>query len=394
MHMNNRSVRISVIMTHMATFFYSCLYLLTANAQATIDAGPDEALIYERPVQEQRDWRRSAESLLWNFHNMYQPCVIEIQDDAYPYRMWFFGWATADGNPDIPGCDAIYHARSSDLAHWEVWCGNDQWDTEMEPAAWAPVLAASDRYYDAWHNGDPAVVYHDGRYYMAYSATSKPYYKKSHDHLDGQLLCIMGAVSDNGIHWQKTEQPLLIESDVAKYAETTDEHICDFHRPSLMRHEGKWKLWFDYWNHPGGVCMGYAENTGAFGDADGFQIKHDLKKAPLIKNWPNPDIVIIDGKYHAFADPVGYPPTDTRSDSSRLWSSRALCEAVSDDGLHWRIVGYIPPDQDTAACHVPQALVTTIAGERRLYLFYATQRGGGPVYDFRYDRIRAIWRSL
>ena len=143
MHMNYRDPRISVIMTLSATFFYSCLYLLAADAQTTRDAGPDEALIYERPVQEKRDWQRNAENLLWNFHNMYQPCVIEIDDDAYPYRMWFFGWATADGNPDIPGCDAIYHARSRDLKRWEVWLGNGRWSAEMEPAAWAPVLTAS-----------------------------------------------------------------------------------------------------------------------------------------------------------------------------------------------------------------------------------------------------------
>ena len=353
----------------------------------------DEANPYERPVQQYDRWQRSQEDLIWNFHNMYQPCVIELPDTPFPYLMWFFGWATADGNPDIPGCDAIYHARSKDLKTWEIWCGDDQWDTEMNPELWAPVLAASERYYDAWHNGDPSVVYRDGRYYMAYSATSEPYHKKSHDHLDGQLLCIMGATSEDGIHWTKTEQPLLIESEEAQNAETTDKHICDFHRPSLMWHEGKWKLWFDYWNHPNGVCMGYAENTGEFGAPDAFVVQHDLRTEPLIKNWPNPDVVIIDDKYHVFADPVGYPPTETHSESARTWSSRALCEAVSTDGLQWRVKGYIPPDDDTPACQVPQTLLTTISGERRLYLFYSTQRGGTPTYDFRYNRIRAIWRA-
>ncbi len=359
-----------------------------------IDAGPAEENIYERPVHQHADWQRPGQDILWNFHNMYQPCVIEVPDDAWPYRMWFFGWATEDTNPDIPGCDAIYHARSRNLLHWEIWQGDGQWDTEMQPTTWAPVLTASTRYYDSWHNGDPSVVYREGRYYMAYSATSESGFKKSTNHLDGQLLCIMGATSEDGITWTKTDQPLLIESEAAMTAETTDDHICDFHRPSLMWHEGKWKLWFDYWNHPNGVCMGYAENTGEFGVPGGFQVQHDLRTEPLIKNWPNPDVVLINGVYHAFADPVGYPPTDDSSASARLWSSRALCEAVSDDGLQWRILGYIPPDDDTAACQVPQALVTNIEGEDRLYLFYATQRGGAPVYDFRYNRIRAMWRPL
>lgn len=364
---------------------------------AAIEAGPDEKNAYARPVQEDAAWQRDGRDLIHNFHNMYQPCVIEIPDPDYPYRMWFFGWATADGNPDIPGCDAVYHARSRDLLTWEIYMGKQadeiEWDTEMRPERWAPVLAASDRYYDSWHNGDPSVVLKDGRYYMAYSATSHPYHKKSRDHLDGQLLCIMGAVSDDGIHWTKTGQPLLIESEAAQQAESTSEYICDFHRPSLHWEDGKWKLWFDYWNHPNGVCMGYAENRGEFGAPGGFKVQHDLREAPLIINWPNPDVVRIDGRYHAFADPVGYPPTSTHNESARSWSSRALCEAVSDDGMHWRIVGYITPDADTPACHVPQTLLTEVDGERRLYLFYSTQRGGEPVYDFRYNRIRAMYRQ-
>ena len=84
-----------------------------------IEAGPDEMDIYARPMADDSAWIRDERALICNFHNMYQPCVIEMPDGAYPYRMWFFGWATADGNPDIPGCDAVYHARSRDLNHWE-----------------------------------------------------------------------------------------------------------------------------------------------------------------------------------------------------------------------------------------------------------------------------------
>ena len=208
------------------------------------------------------------------------------------------------------------------------------------------------------------------------------------------LLCIMGATSPDGIHWTKTNAPLLIEDEAARMAVSTNTQFCDFHRPCLKRHEGKWKLWFDYWNHPNGVCMGYAENKKAFDAPGAFKVKHDLVKAPLIKNWPNPEVIIVDGRYHSFADPTGYPPKQNHSDSAKGWSSRALCEAVSDDGLDWNILGYLPPDSDAAACHVPQALVTSIKEERRLYLFYATQRGGTPEYDYRYNHIRALWKPL
>ncbi|MCX5759254.1 MAG: hypothetical protein NTU83_12250, partial [Candidatus Hydrogenedentes bacterium] len=137
------------------------------------------------------------------------------------------------------------------------------WDAEMKPARWKAVVSASKRYYDLWHNGDPSVVWKDGRYYMAYSATSNVHRKKDLQHLDGMLLCVMGATSSDGIHWEKTAQPLLIEpKDVQDAADSN--RVCDFHRPSLMWDEGHWKLWFDYWAPTNGVCMGYAENAGEF----------------------------------------------------------------------------------------------------------------------------------
>ena len=385
-----------ILMGITACLFVQVVHMNThaEDWESAVQAGPQEKQIYERPIQTQNTWERSETNLIWNFHNMYQPCIVETPATDYPYLMWFFGWSTTDTNPDVPGCDAIYHARSKDLVSWEIWCGNNSWDTNMQPATWAPVLTASNRFYDEWHNGDPSVVLMDGMFYMAYSATSNPRYKESIDHLDGMLLCIMGATSPDGIHWEKTQAPLLIENEDARTAPTTNTQPCDFHRPSLMRHEGKWRLWFDYWNHPSGVCMGYAENTNSFDAPDGFKITHDLQEQPLIKNWPNPDVIFVDGRYLSFADPTGYPPTQAHNSSARSWSSRAMCEAVSDDGMNWRIMGYIPPDKDAAACHVAQALVTQINGERRLYVFYATQRGGVPEYDYRYDRIRSIWRKL
>ncbi len=348
---------------------------------------------YGRAIQDRADWEQADGTLIWNFCNMYQPCVVERPGEDYPFLMWFFGWAASDTNPGVAGCDAIYHARSKDLAHWEIYAGADQWDKDMKPERWKAVLAASDRYYDSWHNGDPSVVWKDGRYYMAYSATSAPEYKKTRQHVDGLLLCVMGATSSDGIHWHKTESPLLIESREAQEAATDTEFVCDFHRPSLLWDEGKWKLWFDYWNPPQGVCLGYAENAGDFAAKDAFRIQHD-PRASLILNWPNPSVAKAGNRYYCFSDPSGFPPKVSTSQEAKNWTTRQLCEAVSDDGLHWRIVGYIPPDADAAACHVPQALVTARGGHPWLYVFYATQRGGEAAYDYRYDRIRAIRREI
>jgi len=245
--------------------------------------------------------------------------------------------------------------------------------------------------YEAWHVGDPSVVLHDGRFYMAYSATSKPL-GKIPGYPAGMVQCIMGAVSQDGIRWSRTGSPLLIRPQDTPAPSAEPGRIGDFHRPCLRWDRGRWRLWFDYWLPGKGVCMGHAENRGDFTRTNGFSITHDLRK-PLLENWPNPEVVEVGGEYRSFADPPGYP---TRPGDSP-WKSRQLREAVSPDGLAWRKLAFIPPDPDADACHVPQALITNLDGRRWLYLFYATQVGtrkGDGLYHYHYDRIRAMRREI
>jgi hypothetical protein len=202
----------------------------------------------------------------------------------------------------------------------------------------------------------------------------------------------MGAISEDGIHWKKTAEPLMIRHRDTADPTPEPDRIGDFHRPSLHWDAGKWCLWFDY-RQPGiGGCVGYAENTGDFMKSGGFKIKHDLRK-PLMVNWPNPEVIRIGKMYHCFSDPPGYPIKQGESG----WKSRQLREAVSVDGMSWKKLDYIPPDEDADACHVPQALVTTIDGKKWLYLFYATQIGykkNDGEYHYEFDRIRAMRRAI
>ncbi len=92
--------------------------------------------------------------------------------------------------------------------------------------------------------------------------------------------------------------------------------------------------------------------------------------------------------------PTGYPAEGVEGPAIG-WQGRQLCEAESADGIHWTRLGFIPPDSDTPACHVPEAVVLEQDGQCWLYVFYACQIGGGPLtYDFRYDRIRYMKRSI
>ncbi len=355
--------------------------MLGVGADEGPDAGNRHTILGE-------GWSRSRHDVLAGFQNMYHATVVQIDDPAYPFRMWFMGWAKDDCNSGFPGCDAIFLARGKDLDTWEVYAGDGRYDTTMTPGLWTPVLAPDQKPYDAWHNGDPSVVFHNGRYYMAYSATGPNLDGMNFGaptDSDGDLYCVMGATSDDGISWTRTSRPLLIyapEIGATQKGDNDSFLYGMYHRPSLLYDEGQWRLWFDYWAGDG-VAMGYAEGReNAFETGEFVVLK--AGNAPMLREWPNPTVVKVGGRYVSYTDPSGY---------GQGWPGRQLAEAVSTDGLDWTITGYFPPDTDTPACHVPAATVIRQDGFDWLVVFYACQIGGAPDYNYRYDRIRYMKRK-
>lgn len=338
-------------------------------------------------------WQRSGKNILSGFRNMYNFHVLHEPGAQYPFKAWFFGWAVEDCNRNVPGfqgCDAIFAARAKRLeGPWEVYAGDGKWDATGNPHLWKPLFAPLGTYFDEWHNGDPSVVKVGKRYYMAYSATGHDKDRKpdgTPGDTDGSYLCIMGAVSDDGIHWKRSVKPILaypreygrkaIEGDVVVYG--------SYHRPSLLYENGVFKMWFDYWT-PRGVAMGYAENRADFLNPNDWQVIR-ADREPCLWEFPNPDVVKVGGVYYACGDPSGY--------ANHPWTGRKIVEAVSRDGVNWRVLGYVEPDADAPAIHVPEALVLYEKGVARIYLFYACQIGGEPEYDYRYNRIRYMWRAV
>ncbi|MCX8064965.1 MAG: hypothetical protein N3G21_07310 [Candidatus Hydrogenedentes bacterium] len=339
-------------------------------------------------------WERSGENVLQGFKNMYNFHVIyEPESNDYPYRAWFFGWAVKDCNRNIEGfsgCDAIFTARAKDLeGPWEVYCGDDIWDRSGDPERWKPLFAPLGTYFDKWHNGDPSVIKVGDKYYMAYSATG-------HDKdgipdgregdTDGDFYCIMGAVSTDGINWERSKNPILVyENEFGRKEKEGDVVLYGtYHRPSIMYEGGKFKMWFDYWA-PWGISMGYAENEKDFLKMEDWKLVR-YGDNPCLKEFPNPDVVKVGNVYYAFSDSGGYEPHE--------WKGRKITEAVSLDGLDWKILGFVQPDNDAPAIHVPEAITHNEGGKVWLYVFYACQRGGDTNYDFRYDRIRVMRREI
>jgi hypothetical protein len=335
---------------------------------------------------------RNEENILDGFMNLYNPHVIEVEDCDYPYQMWFFGWLEQQCNPGLPGCDAIYTARSKDLKNWEVFCGDGNWGGKEKISSWKAVVLAEDKYFDQWHVGDPSVVLKDGVYYMAYSATG---FDKDgieswiEGDTDGDLSCIRMAKSKDGINWVKAEQPILVyEPEIGKKEDRDAlEYVGDFHRPSLMWDESicQWRIWFDYCYSKGNayhtLAVGHAKCIGDPMKPSDWEITNDLDE-PLLVGWPNPDVVKFKGKYHLFSDAWNY-------EKGEGWTNRQIAEAVSVDGIDWIVMGHYNPDSDAEANHVPEALVLKKDGKERLLVFYTCPVGGKP-YVYHYNRIRML----
>lgn len=348
-----------------------------------------EGIAEERAKDITALWKKNYTNVLSGFGNMYNFHVLYEQEADYPFRAWFFGWAVKDCNANIPGfhgCDAIFAGRSKKLeGPWEIYAGEDKWDGTGNPSVWRPLFSPSGTYFDEWHNGDPSVIKVGKTYYMAYSATG-------HDKdripegapgdTDNDFYCVMGATSEDGLHWHRSNEPILVYKD--EFGNKDPVLWGMYHRPSLMYEEGKFKLWFDYWT-PRGVAMGYAENQGDFLDAKDWKCIRSGEN-PCLWEFPNPDVVKVKQLYYAYSDPGGYEPHG--------WKGRKITEAVSVNGLDWQVIGYVEPDPDTPATHVPEALVMEKDGKSFIYLFYSCQIGGETTYNFRYDRIRYMYREV
>ena len=367
-------------------------FMLSAALAAFLGAPALSQPEYGRYANRTALWERRGD-LVKGFDNMYQFDIVHTPEDVqYPFKAWFFGWMVGDCNPGYPGCDAICAARSRSIeSGWEVYAGPGRWDDGTHPGTWVPVITADDKFYDEWHNGDPAVVKVGERYFIAYSSTGDNLDRIGFGmpgDTDGSYQCVMGATSGDGIHWRRTSAPILEypEERGKPRIPQTDAYLYGaYARPSLMRDEGKWKLWFDYWaGPPGGVTMGYAENTGEFTNpADWHLIRGGAH--PALPEFPNPDVVKVGPLYYGYADPSGYEPHG--------WAGRKIAEAVSLNGVDWVVLGYVEPEPGVPATHVPQAFVWHEDGKTWMYLTYACQRGGEP-YDYRYDRIAMMRREI
>lgn len=334
------------------------------------------------------EWTVNESHILNGFYNLYNPEIVKVEGEEYPYKMWIFGESTT--THEYTGYDSIFYGRGKNLNTWEMYCGEEngeiKWDATMNVSLWEPIMVHADQSYDSVHNGDPSVVYKDGRYYMAFSSVG-------FDNRAGItyiINCIMGAVSDDGIHWEKSQAPILIwdkeyeEGWVA--GEANPPSVGGYHRPSLMYDEQEqiWKMWFDYYLPGTFLSMGYAVNNGDFMNPADWKEIH-AGEDPQLKDWPNPDVIQINGTYYAFSD---CPKFGTGQGPQ---NDRRIVMATSPNGWDWTVEGYIMPEDRKYGTHLPQAFTETVDGKTYLYIFYSlTTQDTLP----KYSAANYVWKIL
>lgn len=131
-------------------------------------------------------------------------CHVVREDGIY--KMWFT-WQPVR---------CIAYTESDDGVHWEM-----------------PRLVLTPRYDSEWEThevGCPTVVHEDGVYHMWYTGRVYP------TEITAARCCIGYAVSRDGIHWEKREQPVLVPSNGWENIAVTHPHV--------IREEGCFRMWY------------------------------------------------------------------------------------------------------------------------------------------------------
>jgi len=353
-------------------------------------------------------------TVLDNFFNLYNFRVVKTDDPIYKYRAWFFGYSTTLYNEGLltPPIDqdlvaepfgnnvndCIFYARSKSLTSgWEVYSFGDTWDMTMNPSLWKPVITrtpvdANTGIYEGVAAGDPSVVYvnRNQTFYMAYSAVGRTVINNEIRYVK----TIMGAKSTDGINWTKSSLPILewpLETSIGNDPSNPfrSNYYGGYHRPTILRDENKWKMWFDYYTPDANkyLCLGYAENDDFGGDSflnGNLRTSNEIEPGesqwrviradqnPVLENWPNPDVIKIYNKYYSFSDSATYGPPSLPGENfiDGGGDLRLIVQAESNDGINWVKTGFIRPEGDDPA-HVPQAYNEFVDGENSLFLFYS-----------------------
>lgn len=194
---------------------------------------------------------------------IWTPCVVR---DDQGFKMWYTG-----SDPDYIW--TINLATSQDGIVWETHPEN-------------PVLEPGPEWYDLERIGDPWVVYGDGEYKMWYTCQSRPEI----------MYGIAYAVSEDGIHWYKHADPVLLAAE-------TGPDSSNVRDPCVIRTDSGYEMWYR-------------------GISGNWTICH--AKSPNGLDWSrDPENPVLTGEPGSWDERVWFPRVLVEEDRYSMWFTSA-----------------------------------------------------------------------
>ncbi len=223
------------------------------------------------------NWERySGNPLILNGSETYDSGYIfapSVLRTEHGYMMWYTG-------SDADYIWTINLATSDDGINWERYPEN-------------PVVEPGPEWYDSERVGDPWVILDEGVYKMWYTCQSRPHI----------IYGIAYATSDNGIHWQKHPDPVLLPAESGPDSSTVRS-------PSVIKTESGYALFYRGIDTDGNWTICSATS------ADGI-------------NWQrNPDNPIIRSAPGSWDEKVGFPRAFVDDERYSLWYTSHDSSAV------------------------------------------------------------------
>jgi len=230
------------------------------------------------------------DSANWDSDHLAAPMVIKDDDN---YKLWYQGINNDHWS--------IGYATSID---------NITWQRNLEPV----LFGQNEGSIIETDVVEPSVLKEDSYLMWYHSLNSNTGQSK-----------IRMATSDDGINWIKSPNPVLEGTNPWEEAGISD--------PSVIYHDGKYRMFYGGIGNPSFWQIGYAESTDGINWEKPFSNPLSL---PHLGHFNGPSAAFYDGKYHLFYHTGGGAPTHIyHVSSSDLidWQCEDGCLVVEADGL-------------------------------------------------------------
>ena len=249
------------------------------------------------------DWIRNDNPVLtpndfdWENLSVAAPSIFKEEG---LYKMWYQAMSSSQV--------AVGYATSSNGLNWTKF---------INPV----VLPYDEILYTETNVEEPSVLKKDDIYIMWYCSYNRNIIDPT---FHNPIYKIRLATSPDGINWTKNPAPVLIGTNQWELAGVTD--------PSVIYHDGKFRMFYGGWGIPKVFRIGYAESVDGINWTKPFGQSLVL---PSLGHENGASASFYDGKYHLFYHTGASGPTHIYHASStdlQTWECEDGCVALMADG--------------------------------------------------------------